>query len=252
MGKNIQRQMKQLKNKTNDKLGQKIQLTEEEIDDLPLSSREKNQLISNDGIIEVDDDEDYEDAEVAPSLRSVDKNEKVKQYNREISIVEFAVFNKYLYQCLNNNIGGFKTTTYGEVSNTGTLTFGGEFKPVLSWWFNLESTNILPDVNIIIQTSIDKNNYGEIYCRVNISFEEGQTNSDLSDYFDEFKKTAFNNSVYKGKCLKVSVRDGNFQGIDIINMESFEKELILTKTQNQYIKHFVKRVGRGGNARFNS
>jgi|TARA_R110000822_G_scaffold59269_4_gene147912 hypothetical protein len=250
MGKNIQRQMKQLKNKTNDKLGQKIQLTEEEIDDLPLSSREKNQLISNDGIIEVDDDEDYEDAEVAPSLRSVDKNEKVKQYNREISIVEFAVFNKYLYQCLNNNIGGFKTTTYGEVSNTGTLTFGGEFKPVLSWWFNLESTNILPDVNIIIQTSIDKNNYGEIYCRVNISFEEGQTNSDLSDYFDEFKKTAFNNSVYKGKCLKVSVRDGNFQGIDIINMESFEKELILTKTQNQYIKHFVKRVGRGGNARY--
>ena len=231
---------------------QRVQLTEEEIDDLPITRKERESLISNDGIVEIDDEDIVFESgdERVPEDRSGEENESVKQYSREISIVEFAVFNKYLYQCLNNDIGGFKTTTYGEVSSTGTLTFGGEFKPVLSWWFSLESTNVLPDTKVIIQTSIDKNNYGEIFCRVNIAFESGQKNDDLAKYFAEFKKTAFNNSIYKGKCLKVSVRDGNFQGIDIIDMKSFDKELILTQTQTQYLEHFVKRVGRGGNARY--
>lgn len=253
--------VKEIERKIEDLMrNQKIRLTEEEIRELPITENERESLMSNDGIVEIDDEDPFADGldhvtemtedDMAMPEPSNEQNESVKQYSREISIVEFAVFNKYLYQCLNNDIGGFKTTTYGEVSSTGTLTFGGEFKPVLSWWFNIESTNILPDVKVIIQTTIDKNNYGEIFCRVNICFEDGQKNSDLHDYFAEFKKVAFNNSVYKGKCLKVSVRDGNFQGIDIIDMKSFDKELILTKTQTQYLEHFTKRVGRGGNARY--
>lgn len=240
--------------KSVDNLGQKIRLTEEEIEDLPITENERASLISNDGIIEIDEDVPEsmygEEEDVTEGGQSEEDNENVKQINREISIVEFAVYNKFLYQSMNKETGGFKTTGYGAVNNIGMMTFGGEFKPTLAWWFSLESANILSDVKVVIQTKIDKNNYGEIYCTLNIIFEDGQKNDDLTKYYNEFKKVAFNNSVYKGKCLKVTVRDGNFQGIDIINMESFNKELILTKTQSRYLKHFTKRVGRGGNARY--
>lgn len=238
----------------------KLQLSKEEIDELPITEEEKQSLFDNDGMIhlEEDGDGDYDDemyhgdenVEITEEPRTRRANEKVKQIHKEISIVEFAVFNKFLYQCLGGEVGGFKTTSYGQVNNVGTITYGGEFKPVLSWWFDTTSDSVLPNNKIITQTKIDKNNYGEIICTINIVFEKGQKNDDLNKYYDEFKKVAFNNSEYKGKCLKVTVKEGSFQGIDIINMSSFDKELILNKTQKQYLDHFVKRVGRGGNARY--
>jgi SpoVK/Ycf46/Vps4 family AAA+-type ATPase len=57
-------------------------------------------------------------------------------------------------------------------------------------------------------------------------------------------------SEYKGKCIKIKLRENRFRGIEIIDMESSSNELILTDVQHKFINHFISRVSRGGNARY--
>ena len=59
---------------------------------------------------------------------------------------------------------------------------------------------------------------------------------------------AFNNSEYRGKCIKVKMKDGRFRGIEIIDIEQSGNELILNAVQKKFIEHFITRVERGGNA----
>jgi SpoVK/Ycf46/Vps4 family AAA+-type ATPase len=62
-------------------------------------------------------------------------------------------------------------------------------------------------------------------------------------------KIAFNNSQYKGKCLKVKLADGRFRGIEIIDLPKIF-DLILTPIQEKYKNNFINRVRRGSSTRY--
>jgi hypothetical protein len=102
----------------------------------------------------------------------------------------------------------------------------------------------------IFQTKIYQDNRQELITQLNITIKKGMSVSDLDKIFKKIVMLSFNNSEYVGKCIKVKVKDGRFKGIEIIEFEKSNTELILSDTQDKYIKHFINRVGRGRNARY--
>ena len=86
--------------------------------------------------------------------------------------------------------------------------------------------------------------------QIHLSSQNGVSNDKLNGLIDKIRHLAFNNSEYKGKCIKVKLRDGRFKGIDVIDIEESSNELILNDIQLKFIEHFISRVSRGGNARY--
>jgi SpoVK/Ycf46/Vps4 family AAA+-type ATPase len=101
-----------------------------------------------------------------------------------------------------------------------------------------------------IQTKIFLDNRGELITNVTITCKEGVSYDKLDDLSKKLRSLAFNNSEYKGKCIKVKLRDGRFKGIEIIDIKQSANELILNDVQKKFIEHFINRVSRGGNARY--
>ena len=101
-----------------------------------------------------------------------------------------------------------------------------------------------------IQTKIFIDNRGELVTNVTVTCKEGVSHEKLEDLLKNLRSLAFNNSDYKGKCIKVKLRDGRFRGIEIIDIKESSNELILNEVQKKFIEHFISRVSRGGNARY--
>jgi len=168
-----------------------------------------------------------------------------------ISVIEFAIYNSFLSDTLNKEIGGFTTSSYGELSNLETLKFGGNFRSHSPWFFISKfSHKDFKDNTVMFQTRIFRNHNNNVVCELNISFEKNVQYKKLKEFYDTFHKVSFNNSEYKGKCLEVKIAEGNFEGIKVIPVEEFETNLILTDTQERFLSHFEKRVKRGKQARY--
>ena len=176
---------------------------------------------------------------------------KTQFENYKISIVEFAIYNSFLSSCLDKEIEGFKTISYGELRDLETIKFGGAFKSNSPWFFNVKFNHKNYKNNtILFQTRIFRTNNGSVSCELNISFESPLSYKYGIALYEIFNKISFNNSEYKGKCLEIKVDDGAFEGIKIIPTDDFETNLILTKTQERFGNHFVKRILRGNTARY--
>jgi len=168
-----------------------------------------------------------------------------------ISVVEFAIYNSFLSDTLNKSIGGFKTKSYGELSQLEIIKFGGNFKAHSPWFFISEFDHKdYKNNTILFQTRIYRNSNNNVVCELNISFKTKIGYKKITEFRNLFHKISFNNSEYKGKCLEVKVTEGNFEGIKIIPTDEFETNLILTETQERFLSHFEKRVSRGNQARY--
>ena len=184
---------------------------------------------------EDDYDDDYDDDYVSQS------------HTEEISFIEYAIINAFLYDAYRGKTTEIIVDSYGETDSIGRNTFGGVFDVTASFWFNGKFND--EENSFIFQTKmfVDR---GELVTQLHMSVKKGVNASKLEKYYKELKTLAFNNSEYKGKCIKVKLREGSFRGIEIIDMEESSNELILTDTQHKYIEHFINRVSRGGNARY--
>lgn len=189
------------------------------------------------------DDEDDEENEID------DKEFLINSTTDEISFIEFAIINGFLHDTfVNKKQTEIKVNAYGGVDNIGRLDFGGGFDVTSSFWYQVELEN---DNNAyIFQTKVYIDNRGDINNQLHITCRIGQTPTKMNDIVKDIKKMAFNKSEFKGKCVKVKLRDGRFKGIEIIDFGVLANELILNPTQRKYINHFIKRVGRGGSARY--
>ncbi len=171
-----------------------------------------------------------------------------QSHTEEISFVEFAIINDFLHEAYRGRFNDVKISGYGEVDSIGGISYGGVFDITNAFWFigTLEGE----DNEFIFQTQIFKNQHNEIINQISFTSKKGLIMAKFEEIFKRLKSLAFNNSKYKGKCIKVKVREGSFRGIEIIDMSAGVTELILNDIQTKYIKHFIKRVGRGGNARY--
>lgn len=189
--------------------------------------------------IDDDDDDDIID----------DKEFLINSTTDEISFIEFAIINGFLHDTfIKKKQTEIKVNAYGGVDNIGRLDFGGGFDVTSSFWYQVELEN---DENAyIFQTKVYMDSRGDINNQLHITCRVGQTPTKMNDIVKDIKKMAFNKSEFKGKCVKVKLRDGRFKGIEIIDFGVLANELILNPTQRKYINHFIKRVGRGGSARY--
>lgn len=204
-----------------------IKMAEKRIKDVPPIKTESYS-------IPLDDEEDDDDTYTSQSL--------------DATFVELALINSYLYDCFKKKQKDVIVTSYGTTDSIGRLYLNGSFDNTNSFWFEC----VLPesDNKFFFQTKIFVDNRNELQVQLHITIQNGVSGDKLVDMIDDIKHLAFNNSEYKGKCIKVKLRDGRFRGIEIINIEESANELILNEVQMKFIEHFISRVSRGGNARY--
>ncbi len=166
----------------------------------------------------------------------------------EITFIEFAILNAYLYDCFKGKQKQIKVTAYGTTDSIGRIQYGGVFELTGSYWFSCEFEG--DDNSYFIQTKMFIDSRSELLNQINITCKKGVTYDDLVSLIKKIGSLAFNNSEYKGKCIKVKLRDGRFRGIEIIDIKDSSNELILNDVQKKFIEHFITRVMRGGNARY--
>lgn len=174
-------------------------------------------------------------------------------YTDEISFIEFAIINGFLHgefiKPKNNEV---KVKSYGTTDQIGRIDFGGGFEVTGSYWFsvNLELGGEHDDNEYMVQTKMFLDGRNELVNQLHVTSKKGLKNEQFRDLLKKINNLSFNNSQYKGKCIKVKLREGRFKGIEIINIQESSNELILNPTQIKFIDHFVSRVARGGNARY--
>jgi len=206
---------------------------------------------SHDGLSIIIDELILDDIDTVPEIVSNHEN----NYNtisgrKEITCVELAIINSYLYECFTKKDKEFTVKQYGCVSSLGYVSYGDEFDNTENYWFMGQFKD--DSRNYTFQTKSFINTRNELEMWLNIAIQS-ETNFNHTHYENVEKKIielAFNNSEYKGKCIKVKLRDGSFRGIEIINVEESSNELILNPVQKTFIEHFITRVGRGGRARY--
>lgn len=186
-----------------------------------------------------DDDDDWDDD---------DEEYTTNSYSDEVSFIEFAIVNAFLHDCFKGKQKQVNVSAYGVTDSIGRITFGGGFDITSSYWFSCKLDD--DDNEYIFQTKMFIDGRNELVNQINITCKKGIVHDKLMDLFKKLKSLAFNNSEYKGKCIKVKLREGRFRGIEIIDIKESSNELILNEVQTKFIEHFIARVARGGNARY--
>ena len=190
------------------------------------------------------DDEDREDL-IEDEFEEYTSNE----YTSEVSFVEFSIINAYFHDLyIKKETKDITVKMYGDTDNIGRIMIGGSFNNINSYWFSCTFNG--EDNEWIVQTKMFTDGRGDLINQLHITCKKGVKYKEFEDTSKKIKSLAFNNSQYNGKCIKISLTDGNFKGITIIDIKEASNELIMTETQCRYIDHFVTRVARGGSARY--
>lgn len=166
----------------------------------------------------------------------------------EITFVEMAIINSYLHDAYRGKQKDIIVDAYGEVDNIGRVSYGGTFSNTGVYWFKVRFEG--NENEFMCQTCMYMDNRGDLITQLNITAKNGLKSVEFEDLFKSIKSLSFNNSEYRGKCIKVKMREGSFKGIEIIDIDESKNELILNAVQIKFIEHFIARVGRGGNARY--
>ncbi len=195
-----------------------------------------NDILTQEEIDELEDKEDMDGDYVSQS------------HTEEISFIELAIINDYLHDCYRNKHKEVIVTSYGQVDSVGQLSYGGTYDITNQFWFTARMKN--EDNDFIFQTKTFVDNRNELVTRLHFTVKKGLMSSKFEELYKQIRSLAFNNSQFKGKCIKVKLREGAFRGIEIIDINETGDDLILNKIQKRFIDHFIKRVKRGGNARY--
>lgn len=206
----------------NEEIQDSLELTEED--------RELINQIAEE--IDLEDDDEY----MAQSL------------SKSITFIEFAFLNAYLHKSFRGKTNAVKITSYGQIDSIGRLNYGGSFDITNSFWFAGTIEGV--DNEFIFQTKMYTDSRNELIIQLHTTVKKGIINTKFEDYYKQLISLAFNNSEYKGKCIKIKLTENRFRGIEIIDIGAAGNELILNKVQRRYVDHFIKRVGRGGYARY--
>jgi hypothetical protein len=175
---------------------------------------------------------------------------KFNSYSKDISFIELAILNSYLHDCFLKKHVGVEVNYYGEVDLIGRINFRGDFNVTGQFWFMCKTDNLSNGGDIIVQTKCYLDGNGCLMTKINFSSENGLNGYNYEKFYDELMSLAFNNSEYKGKCLKIKLKDGRFHGIEIINVEKIPYEIILNPIQKKYLEQFKKAIKRGGVKRY--
>ena len=123
----------------------------------------------------------------------------------EITFVEFAIINMYLHNCFKGKHDEVNVSSYGQVDGSGRLSFGGVFENSGSYWFNSKFKD--DDNDFVFQTKMFVDNRNELQIQFHTSVKKAVAYSEFEKFQKKIMELAFNNSEYKGKCIKVKMKD---------------------------------------------
>lgn len=184
----------------------------------------------------------------SPSELLEEEEYKANGETFDITFVEFAILNGYFHSVYRKVNPPLTIDFYGYTDSIGRVSFGGSFDVTEGFWFMGQFDG--DENDYVFHTKIYKDSHGVLITQLHISVKKGVKLTDLREIFKKIKKLAFNNSIYTGKCIKVKLHEGKFNGIEIIDMVQNTGELILNDTQKKYISSFITRVGRGASTRY--
>ena len=185
-------------------------------------------------------------------VEEIDDDEyETNSLTEEISFIEFAIINAYLYGASKGKHKEITINSSGVVSNDGKIIFGSTGDFTQPAWYEGNFTDADKELHCIMQTKLYVDNRNELITQLNFTTQTRVSHQRMIDLIKKLKQVAFNNSEFRGKCIKVKLRDGRFRGIEIIDMSKYmDNQLILNDVQKKYIEHFISRVKRGGYARY--
>ena len=160
---------------------------------------------------------------------------QTNSYTEEISFIEFAIINAYFYDAYRGKHKEVLVSGYGTTDNIGRIDFGGTFEITGSYWFTSKFEN--DDNEYFIQSKMFIDSRGELINQLHCTSKKEINHSKFIDMVKNIKKISFNNSEYKGKCIKVKLREGRFRGIEVIDITTSSNDLILNDIQLKFIKH---------------
>lgn len=215
-----------------------------------LSNRKKIESLLNGSRIEMIEMplEDLYNSQDGNEEEDLEEDYMAQSHTEEVTFIELAIINDYLYDCYRGKHKEITVNSYGVVDSVGRISYGGSFDITGQFWFNSKMKG--DDNDFIFQTKTFIDSRNELINQLRFTVRKGINNSKFEELYKKLKNLAFNNSQYKGKCIKVKLREGRFRGIEIIDMQASSNELILNEVQMKFIDHFISRVGRGGNARY--
>ena len=195
------------------------------------------------------------DEEVNNSFEGVESEIEEDEFDtnsltEEISFIEFAIINAYLHGASKGKHKEMLINSCGTVSNDGKIIFGASGDFTQPAWYDGYFTDDDKDIHCIFQTKLFVDSRNELITQLNFTTQKLISYNKIMELIKKLKATAFNNSEFRGKCIKVKLRDGRFRGIEIIDMSKYNNQLILNEVQKKYIEHFISRVKRGGYARY--
>lgn len=164
-----------------------------------------------------------------------------------ITPIELGIINQYLYDTYIKPMEGINILTYGHIGSEGRLVFGGAFDHSGAWWFRIELEGM--NTPILVQTISFMDKYDVLNTKINVTSEIKMSRDSYKEILKNLKSMAFNNSVYKGKCIEVVISGGNFRGIIESTVDDVCDNIILGRSQKRLIKHLVNRIKRGRTAR---
>ena len=185
-------------------------------------------------------------------VEEIDDDEyETNSLTEEISFIEFAIINAYLYGASKGKDKQISINSSGIVSNDGKIIFGATGDFTQPAWFDGFFDDEDKDIRCIFQTKLYVDSRDELITQLNFTTQNRVSYQKITALIKKLKAISFNNSEFRGKCIKVKLRDGRFRGIEIIDMSKYaDNQLILNDVQKKYIEHFISRVKRGGYARY--
>ena len=175
---------------------------------------------------------------------------KSRTRTKTISFIEFGIINTYLISCVGKNTNDVIIDSYGQLDSSNKLQFSGAFEMTGPYWFHGRFSDDTPDNEYFFQTCIYLDSRNELITQLHITSKNLKSWEEFNVILKRLIKTAFNNSEFKGKCISVKLKSGQFRGIEVIDAGTAVNELILNDIQDRYIKHFISRVEKGGSVRY--
>ena len=164
------------------------------------------------------------------------------------SPVELGIVNQYLFDTYKNGPNnGITILGYGGLYNK-KFFMNGVFDNSRGWWFQLKLDSD-PDNQIYFQTNAYFDRNDRFVTELCLTSQKNMSIEKLDNLINDIKRIAFNNSRFKGKCLEVEIRSGIFEGIKVIEVKDVVNDLILSESQETFMKHFIKRLRRDKNMR---
>src|ERR1035437_2677454 len=192
-------------------------------------------------------EEEIDEAYMSDDEDDEDEDYVSESHTEDISFIELAILNDYLHDAYRGKHKNVVVSSQGQVDSVGRISFGGSFVITGSFWFTTKIAGSDDEFIFQTKTYLERN---ELVNQLHITSKIGMPVSKFEALFKKIKGLAFNNSQFKGKCIKIKLREGRFRGIEIVDIKDAANKLILNKIQKNFINHFIKRVKRGGNARY--